>query len=67
VENSDILHFILVCRKLDIEEKSKLFTGMILKVLTLSMERLGSVVHGVNSGLKSPAAHIKGAPRDISR
>jgi hypothetical protein len=49
VENSDILYLILVCIKNDYrEEKSKLFPGMIFKVLLLPMEGLGLVVNGMN-------------------
>jgi hypothetical protein len=54
-------------KKKTIAEKSKLFTGMILKVLLMPMEKLGSVVHGVNLNRKSPKGQIKGAPKDNNR
>jgi hypothetical protein len=46
VENSDILYFILVCRKIHIQEKSKLFT-FILDGIAIPLGKLGLVIYGL--------------------
>jgi hypothetical protein len=48
VENSGISYYLHTCMHKNNGKKTKLFTGIISKVLLLLMERLGLVVYGVN-------------------
>jgi hypothetical protein len=66
VEN--ILSFTLVCTKNNYSMKNKIVYGYVIsKVLLHPMERLRSMVYGVNPNRKSPKAEVKGAPTYSNR